>query len=78
MYSRICDFTLGKESLDGLKWKLKAWWWSVVKMLEIIGRKENFPCAVCRKELGSYSILCHVHSCKVRKRCSCSKAGWLV
>ena len=29
----------------------------------------NFPCAVCRKGVGYYSILCQFYRCWVHKRC---------
>ena len=30
----------------------------------------KFPCAVCRKGIGSNSILCQFCKCRVHKRCS--------
>ena len=32
--------------------------------------KSKFPCAVCRKDVGSSSILCRFCRCSVHKRCS--------
>ena len=77
---------LASETLEGLKGRLEAWIGTLnsqelrvnVKKTKMISRENagkvttegKFPCAFCRKRVGSNSILCQFCSCLLHKRFS--------